>query len=74
MTFCAPSLTILIHQMFQDCIVSFTTAVIGVVEQIEQKKTLHYFAARWRNIIINFFLLKHHISYQKDNVCFCKYQ
>lgn len=52
MTFCAPSLTILIHQMFQDCIVSFSTAAIGVVEQIEQKKTLHYFAARWRNIII----------------------
>lgn len=70
MTFCAPSLTILIHQMFQDCIVSFSTAAIGVVEQIEQKKTLHYFAARWRNVL----LLKHHISYQKDNVCFCKYQ
>ena len=58
MTLSAQHLLILIHQMFQECILSCTAVAIGLVKRIEEKKPLHYDAVRWKDkIFLLLFLL-----------------
>lgn len=43
---------ILIHRLFQECILSCTAVAIGLVKQTEEKETLCYDVVRWKDRIL----------------------